>query len=221
MEGTPLVLDVVHPALRQGVDGGVVVVVEPLYGCVAVAAALDAGWESVELAADAPGTAPIPLVSFEQPPQAGQLRCRVRSSDLHAAARDGDLLGAPVLARPLCARLAAEAGIDRVTFVPVTAGGELGSDAWWACGMLARVLLDELDRPSELTDAAGLAVTLARGAEDPVAQLSAGARWRGHLDRDGHPDDLRVASAVDSLGVVPGVTLDGDALVARPVASIR
>jgi phosphosulfolactate phosphohydrolase-like enzyme len=81
--------------------------------------------------------------------------------------------------------------------------------------MLIRVLLDELHRDGELTDAAGMAVTIARGAEDVAAQLSAGARWRRHLERGGHAHDLRIAAAVDSIGVVPVIERDGDVLVAR------
>lgn len=216
VSGALVVIDVVHPALRASaaVDGGMAVVVEPLYAGVALAAALDAGWESVELAPDA-GAAPIPLVSFEQPPPPGSRRCRVRSTDLHAAVQAGDLIGAPPLARPLCARLAS-GDHRRITFLPVPAGDELGADAWWACGMLVRVLLDELESTASLTDAAGLAVTLAQGAEDPFAQLSAGARWRRHLERGGHPDDLRVAAAVDTLALVPRVSDDAGALVATP-----
>lgn len=219
MADEALLIDVVHPRLRAAdvAEGEVVVVVEPLYGGVAVAAALDAGWESVELGDDSAAGAPIPLVSFEQRPATGQRRCRVRAGDLLLAVRAGDLLGAPAYARPLCSRLAA-GNAARVTFVPVVAGEELGSDAWWACGMLARVLLDELDRPGELSDAAGLAVTLAQGAEDPFAQLSAGARWQRHIERGGHPDDLRVAAAVDSIAVVPVMAVEeaGDRpLVAR------
>jgi hypothetical protein len=212
----PLVIDVVDSRLlnERAAEGEIRVLVEPLYGCVAVAAALDAGWESVELAPRDVDAPPIPLVSFEQPPAAGQVRCRVRCDDLAAVAAPGMLLGAPVLARPLCSMLAS-GDHARITFVPATVDDELGSDAWWASGMLIRVLLDELHRDSELTDAAGMAVTLARGAENVAAQLTAGTRWRRHVARGGHPDDLRIAAAVDSLGVVPVIERDGDVLVAR------
>jgi hypothetical protein len=219
MTGAPLVIDVVTDAAG---DSGLVVVVEPMYGVPAVALALDADWGSVELADDA--GEPIPLVSFEQPPPTEQRggRCRVRSGDLHAIAttivRESTvLLGAPVLARPLSSRIATVDGLARVTFVAVPAGADtIASDAWWASGMLIRILLEELDdRPSTLTDAAGIAVTLARGAEDAASQLSAGVRWRRHLERGGHADDLRVASAVDSVGVVPRIEFEGDSIVAR------
>lgn len=206
-----------------------VVVVEPLYGGVAVAASLDAGWSSVEVA-DATGGAPIPLVSFEQPvprtPMQDAARCRVRSADL-AAALD-QLMGedsTPVLAMPANARPAmsalarACASCDHVTFVPAGhAADSLTVDGMWATGMLIRILLEELDveRSVRLADAAGVAVTVAQGAEDPASQLSAGSRWRDHLAGGGHADDLRIASTVDSIGAVPIVTREGgtDALVA-------
>lgn len=198
----------------------VVVVVEPLYGSVAVALALDAGWPTVEIASDDPAVAPIPLVSFEQRPVAGAERCRIRSSELAACVasvggRDV-LLGAPVLARPLTAQVAMRAP-SSITFVACPSlDGSMAADSWWACGMLVRVLLEELDDvPSELTDAAGIAVTLAQGAELVTMQLSAGARWRRHLARGGSADDLRVAGSIDHVGTVPVVARDGDALIAR------
>ncbi|MCW2921414.1 MAG: hypothetical protein JWL76_1288 [Thermoleophilia bacterium] len=238
MSGEPLVIDVriADHAQRHDVGPGteLAIVVEPLYGCVAVAAALDAGWESVEIAPlpSEPGAVPIPLVSFEQsaPRDGASTRCRVRSSDLTLAvsARIDEgtpvLLAGPVNARPMASAIARLAPtLERVTFVPAPCGHApelepLAADAFWAVGMLIRVLLEELDdaRGSRLTDSAGLAVSVAQGAEDAAAQLSSGARWRDHLAAGGHGDDLRVASAVDSIGVVPAVTRDGDAIVARP-----
>jgi hypothetical protein len=220
-----LVVDVLDPRLAAPrIDGELRVLVEPLYGSVAVAAALDAGWDSVELApADDPSAPPIPLVSYEQPPSAGALRCRVRSDELVASADTGMLLGAPAFARPLAARIAM-LDVPRVTFLPALAGEvpELAADSWWASGMLVRVLLDELEgRDARLTDAAGIAVTLAQGAEDASRQLSAGVRWQQHLQRGGHADDLRVASAVDSLGVVPVLRHERDLLVARAWSGTR
>ena len=224
----PLVIDVAPTAPAVGI----VVVVEPLYGCVAVAAALDAGWGSVELASEA-DTAPIPLVSFEQAPPVDQRggRCRVRCSDLASVAFDGALLGAPAIARPLGARLAAHAHVERVTFVPAPSThaptdttpqlrcDTSAADSHWAAGMLIRVLLDELDgRDAILTDAAGIAVAIATGAEDVGAMLSAGARWRRHIARGGASDDLRIASAVDSMAVIPRVRREGDSYVAEPWA---
>jgi len=197
-----------------------VIVVEPLYGSVAVALALDAGWPEVEVADDDHAAAPIPLVSFEQRPVAGATRCRVRSGELAGCIRavgDRDvLLGAPVLARPLAAQVAMRAP-SSITLVACPAlDGSMAADSWWACGMLARVLLEELDDAAvELTDAAGIAVTLAQGAEVAGSQLAAGARWRRHVARDGSADDLRVASTIDHAGVVPTVTHEGGALVAR------
>ncbi|MCW2974087.1 MAG: hypothetical protein JWN72_2360 [Thermoleophilia bacterium] len=219
-------------------ERGLVVVVEPLYGGVAVAAALDAGWGSVEIARELPETAPIPLVSFEQAP-AGELaagRCRVRSSDLGSALDEAlahgstVLLAAPALARPFAAQLSVRLGatdIERVTFVvaPSTHGSadaqaqrfeRAAADGWWAAGALIRVLLDELDaRDARLTDAAGIAVHLATGTEDASSHLGAGVRWRRHLARGGAADDLRVARALDTLAVVPVVTIEDDAPIAR------
>jgi hypothetical protein len=218
---------------------GPIVVVEPLYGCVAVAAALDSGWASVDIAAEQPGSAPIPLVSYDQSPppeHRSEGRCRVRATDLFDAldlALDAGspdpaahvLLGCVAIARPLASRLARE--LDDATLratlliAPSTAADRVGLDerdteavtidAWWAAGVIIRILLEEVDgRDLALTDAAGIAVTLAQGAESPAVQLTAGARWRAHLERGGHADDLRVAGAVDSLGVVPRVTsIDG------------
>jgi len=220
---------------------GPIVVVEPLYGAVAAALALDAGWGSVEIAGGAEGdagTAPIPLVSFEQPPAPEHRggRCRVRSGDaLHALTQHvfGDhptLLGAPAFARPLSARLAAlanDGAWKRLTFVTAesvgawsdesgTAFERICADAAWASGMLIRILLEELDVcDATLTDAAGITVSLAQGAENTAAQLGAGARWRRHLARGGAADDLRIASAVDSIGVTPVVRREDDCVVAE------
>jgi hypothetical protein len=213
----------------------VFVLVEPLYGSPAVAAALESGWGSVELA-DATEAAPIPLVSFEQAPPAGQRgkRCRVRTSDLRAAAfavidgsgADDVCVGSPAAARPCCAQLALRAedlaeALAGVTFVAVDGPDGLAADSWWACGMLVRVLLDELHvRESQLTDAAGLAVSIATGAESAATQLAAGARWARHLAAGGAEDDLRVAAAVDSIGIVPRVMREGDSddALAAPIA---
>lgn len=242
MAADPLVIDVAHDAAAHAHEA-VVVLVEPTWGVPAVALALDAGWSAVELGPARPGAAPIPLVSFEQPPGLDQrrARCRVRDDDLYAAAAAVAawplvLLGAPMMARPLCARLAGTQ-LSRITFVPVrsiaidepAAGADqMSADAWWASGMLVRTLLDELDaREPLLTDAAGVAVTLAQGAEDAATQLSAGVRWRRHLDRGGHPDDLRVASAIDAVGVVPRLReVDGAYVAAAwdgatPAAGLR
>ncbi|MBC7460042.1 MAG: hypothetical protein H7287_01635, partial [Thermoleophilia bacterium] len=219
-------------------DHGLVVVVGPLYGGVAVAAALDAGWSSVEIAHEVVDTPPIPLVSFEQVPT-GELaagRCRVRSTDLASAVREALLLGAPVLlaapalARPFAAQMATRleaTDTERLTFViaPSTHGAtdsqaqcseRAPADGWWAAGALIRVLLDELDaRDARLTDSAGIAVHLATGTEDASSHLGAGVRWRRHLARGGAADDLRVARALDTLAVVPAVTVEDGAPVAR------
>src|SRR5690349_17733890 len=120
----PLVIDVVSVDQfdHRVVAEGPVVVVEPLYGGVAVAAALDAGWSSAEVALEEPGAAPIPLVSYDQPPPAEHReggRCRVRATDLFdavdlvldealvpAGAVAEVLVGCSVNARPLASALA-------------------------------------------------------------------------------------------------------------------
>jgi hypothetical protein len=245
----PLVIDVVSVDSfdHRVASEGPIVVVEPLYGCVAVAAALDAGWSSVDVAAERPGSAPIPIVSFDQPPPAEHRsdgRCRVRATDLFDAlelALDADsaggaahvLLGCVANARPLAAQLARRVDAEalRVTFLlaPSTAADRVGLDerdteavtidAWWAAGVIIRILLEELEeRAVALTDAAGIAVTLAQGAEAPSIQLTAGARWRAHLERGGHADDLRSAGALDSLGVAPLVSIDEGRFVASSSA---
>ncbi|MCW2926045.1 MAG: hypothetical protein JWM86_13 [Thermoleophilia bacterium] len=224
----PLVIDVATIDSWHAAPAGAspVVLVEPLYGSVAVGLALDAGWGSVELAPGLESAAPIPLVSFEVPAPAvegdADRRCRVRSTDLHAAARCVEgagavLVGSIANARPLASRLATllEA-CERVTFLLAPSGDTtLTSDAAWASGVLIRILLEELERASALTDAAGIAVTLAQGAEDPAAQLTAGTRWTRHLEGGGNADDLRVAGSVDTIGAVPRLHVEGDALVAR------
>jgi hypothetical protein len=217
-------IDVVDPRLLEVLPGDIVVLVEPLYGCVAVAAALDAGWGEVEIAVQE--GAAIPLVSFEQPPAPEHRggRCRVRADDLVDTAwfvleNSGDaevLLGAPALARPLCAQLATR-DIARVHLVPALAEGRVAADATWACGMLTRVLLDELEaRVPRLSDAAGVAVSLATGTDDPHAALTTGHRWVRHLELGGAADDARVAAAIDSLAVVPRLVDDLGVLIARP-----
>lgn len=213
-----LEIDVALTAMADAaaVARGPVILVEPLYGGVAVTAALDAGWGSVLVDAGSPDDSPLPLVSFEQAPPSGHAggRCRVPASDLLDAALgiepDGAnlvLVGGPTNARPLASMLAACTETwDCITLVPAAAAGTVSADALWAAGVVIRILLEELeDRASRLTDFAGVAVTLATGAEDPRGHLGAGERWRRHLERGGHPDDLRVASAIDSFGVVPRV----------------
>lgn len=226
--GSGLVIDVQPPgaALAAAVRQGPVIVVEPLYGCVAAAAALDAGWQEVEIAGEREGQPPIPLVSFEQPPPGGasSRTCRVRADDLHGAVEGlrGELgsgahpvlLGSPANARPACARLVQllVAGMERVTLLPVPSHDTISADSWWSCGMLVRVLLDELDEfDSLLGDAAGMAVSLA--ADGTAAErLGAGLRWDRHLARGGSPHDLRVAAAVDSLAAVPALQLHAGAV---------
>lgn len=242
LSSEPVVIDVVAASHLDATgfdEGDVIVIVEPLYGAPAVAAALDAGWGSVELATELEAQAPIPLVSFEQVPS-GELqggRCRVRCDDLVVACRGPVagpalvLLGAPAFARPLGARLGSvltARALRRLTFVtadsvhaapdPARIRFErVAADAWWAAGALVRVLLDELDlRDSQLTDVAGVAMHLATGAEEAATHLGAGARWRRHLARGGSEDDLRIARALDSLAVVPEVVDEGGVLVARP-----
>jgi hypothetical protein len=209
-----------------------VVVVEPCYGGVAVAAALDAGWDSVEIAEPVDDAAPIPLVSFEQPvprehPDA--TRCRVRAADLAAtleritADEATPVLAVPANARPAMSSLARACGAcARVTFVPAwhvpvlevdeddEPAEPLTMDGIWAAGMLVRVLLEELDdeRAVRLSDSAGVAVAIAQGAEAPAPQLAAGARWRDHVATGGAEDDLRLAAAIDSIGAVPIVRFD-------------
>lgn len=232
----PLVIDVASSADAAAVGmADLVVIVEPLYGCVAVALALDAGWQSVEIAEQqVDGPPPIPLVSFEQAPavEHQSSRCRVRSADLARTLAATPVAGPPVVlgssvnARPLCARIAqGQSPLARVVLLPVGVDGEpIGIDAWWASGMLIRVLLDELAesaRPVTLTDAAGLAVALARGAESAAAQLSAGRRWRDHRAAGGHDDDLRVASAVDTVAAVPLVLRANGAAIATQWSSER
>lgn len=207
------------PGARATIPAGRVasVLMEPLYVGPAAALALDAGWGSVELA-DVGDGAPIPLVSYELPPAAEHRggTCRVRADlagvdaacrELAVAADPVVLLGAPAFARPLAARLAFE-GFDAVEFVPIAADGGVSADAWWASGMLMRVLLDELDgREAVLDEAAGIAVSLVGDLADAAPALGAGRRWNAHLAAGGHPDDLRLACAVDSIGVVPRLHL--------------
>lgn len=228
-------------ALRASVPGAVspvvpgeriaYVLVEPLYVAPAAALALDAGWGGVELA-ERSDAAPIPLVSFEQPPvpEHRGATCRLRAdvNGIEAALAEigGDaaadatvLLGAPAFARPLMARLAF-AGFDAVELIPIASGRQLAADAWWASGMLMRVLLDELDgRDAVLDDAAGIAVSLVGELGDAAPALGAGRRWDAHLAAGGNVDDLRIACAIDSIGVVPRIdTSSGVAtgIVVRP-----
>jgi len=231
----PLLIDVdLGGDYEFGVTRDLCVVVEPAYGVPAVCAALDAGWGSVEVDHEHDGVAPIPLVSFEQP-GAADGRCRVRSSDLDAAlltADDDDasaiVLAAPCIARPFASAVAGRAReLDVVRFSPAPShrdcsepGREFETfavDAVWASGMLIRMLLEELEgRDAVLTDAAGVSVSLAQGAESAVAQLGSGIRWRRHVAGGGHADDLRIAAAVDSFGIVPEVVVEAGVRVARP-----
>lgn len=135
------------------------------------------------------------------------------------------VLGSAANARAV-ARVVAGWAVDRVTLVAVPdARGAVepdrqlrdertSADAWWAAGLVIRLVLEELDRAMVLTDAAGMAVTLATGAELPADQLGRGVRWRRHLACGGHADDLRVASALHSIDVVPELRLDDGAPLA-------
>jgi hypothetical protein len=205
----------------------IMVIVEPLYLGVAAALALDAGWGSVELALRA-DAAPIPLVSFEQRPTKPGGRCRVRG-DVHdvtavvpnLVATDDDIpardklselappivvLGSIVNALPLTSRLA-RADADAIAFVPAASDGDVSGEAWWACGVLVRSLLEEVEgRDCVLDDAAGIAVSLAGDEEDDArSALATGAGWRRHAELGGSEDDLRVAAARDSVGAIPRV----------------
>lgn len=224
--------------LDAAARAGAIVLVEPLYGGPAIAAALDAGWAEVELARELPDVAPIPLVSFEQAAsgEPGVVRCRVRASDLFDAVAGLEavtgpiLLAGPAWARPFAAQLAGwleRSDATRVTFV-VTDSVHVTddeadarferapADGWWAAGLLVRIVLEELEvRDARLTDRAGIAVTVATGAEDARAQLAAGVRARRHLARGGAADDLRVAGAVDTFGIVPVLTLEAGVAIAR------
>lgn len=225
------------PSIAALAARGPVVVVEPLYGCTAVLAALDAGWDLVEIAAELPGAAPVPLVSWEQPPPAGAEACRVRCDDLAVPIEMlvdrgiRPVLACPSAARPAMSRVALDIASARgenpvVTFVPAPALHAAGDadepglestdarDSWWACGMLVRVLLEELDeqgRDARLTDAAGIAVSVAAPDEDAASALASGARLRRHLARGGSLDDVRVASAIDSHAAVARVARAGAA----------
>lgn len=230
---------------RWGPRTGAVVVVEPLHGSPAVLAALDAGWDEIEVAAEAPGQATLPIAACEMPPPAPGQRSRLRSGDLLAAiaagrvivGADGDarplLVAGPTSARPSAATLArwAVGRAGSVTFVPAPAtghglddgadpdrdGGELASDALWACGLLLRVLLDELgDEPTQLTEAAGVAVAVASGEEPPASVLGAGMRWRRHVARGGAPSDLPRAAAIDVHAVTGSVSWHDGVPIIRP-----
>lgn len=203
-------LDVVRPAPEHTA----VVLVEPLYFGVGAALALDAGWGSVELTERADAS-PIPLVSFEQRPTERGGRCRVRGditelADAFDAATRIVLLGSLVNARPLAARLALDPDVQRIEFVPVASGGRVSSDAWAVSGVLMRLLLEESERTCELDDAAGMAVSLGDISGDLSPVLAAGSRWKRHLSFGGSEDDLRVASAIDSVGIVPRIDSRSD-----------
>jgi phosphosulfolactate phosphohydrolase-like enzyme len=219
--------------LEQRDDAYIAVVVEPLYGCTAVASALDAGWDEVEIAPQLSDQAPIPLISFDapRPRDAVSNICRVRATDLEQSVRVAcrsssqlTLLASLANARPFAAQLALRlqrggVGGDAasVVFVPArTASGAFAADAWWVSGVLIRLVLDELlDHDAQLRDAAGLAVTIAteESIAHPGAQLAAGARWLAHVAAGGSADDARRSAAFDCVGIVPQCRLADDGLL--------
>lgn len=233
-ERPTLLVDVVLDArsevgLRAASGADACVLIEPLYGGPAVLSALDAGWRSVIVSDERDGAAPIPLVSFAQPPDraaasTGADTCRVRARDLRTcalatmtatadAAPRQLLLATHGNLRPAASRIArdlTECDEPRLTIVCVSSGDAVAADAVACAGALCLMLLEEWDAPARLTDAAGLTTTIASTDHDPMFGLATGHRFARHIARGGAAHDATVAAQRDAYAAVAVVETRGD-----------
>lgn len=222
-----LIIDV-EPRAGFGTSGSPdapVVVVEPLLGGPAVVAALDVV-DEVSIAA---GSGDVPhighLLDGNVPDGDRQLRVTdlMHALDAEAAlGADDAILVSYLNLRPCAALLGAWAtGRDNVTRIRIACAAvqqdshAIGADAMHLAGALARLLLEEIDRPVMLSEAAGIAMTVAQSAEQAESVLEAGRRWallRGDIGVD--PATPHLAGQADMCAAVPLIHLRADEMVA-------
>ncbi len=224
---TALIIDV-EPRAGHGVVGDSdvpVVVVEPLLGGPAVVAALDLV-DDVQLDA-ASGEVPHlrALMDGDVPGDATVMRLPDLVHALNAEAAMGAqqaLIVSYLNLRPCAALLGSwvsqRSDISRIRIACASVRGDtdaIGADAVHLAGALARMLLEEIDLPVMLSEAAGIAMTVAQSAEQAGAVMEAGRRWSLLRDNDGiDPETPHMAGQADLCGVVPVVAMHGDRLVA-------
>jgi hypothetical protein len=218
-----LIIDV-EPRAGDGTPGDTqapVVVVEPLLAGPAVALALDSGLDRVRL--EPTGAKPDLPTLLEGEPPAGaavtgidELMDSLAREALHGAR--SAILVSHLNIRPCAALLggwiAATPDVSRLRIACVPTGGSermISADAMQLAGALARILLEEVDRPAVLTEAAGIAMTVAESFHDPVGVLEAGERWRRLRDQSiMSAAVLEVAGLRNTVGIVPIVSLVED-----------
>lgn len=218
--GTSMLSDLGQASMS---DKTIYILVGTLGFATASALALDAGWSAVELAALHDDDAPIPLVSYEQPPTVVGGVCRIRgdlpmvNAALDLVGNDDAtvLFGAPVYARPLTSRIVRD-NVNDIVLIPLGVNGDVSADTWWVSGVLIRLLLEEAEGLSAVLDeAAGIAVSLVHDVDDVMLMIERSVRWQHHLSIGGSEDDLRVAGATDSIGLVPKlIRVEGKPLMA-------
>lgn len=214
MSSPPLVIDVaLGPSPSAGADADVLVLVDVVDESTRLVEALED-----EVEGDAPsmldegrypnlvalsrgtGLAAHPLVVVAALVNARPAAARIAplaAARMHAAARggrdEGDRPHAARPHRPVVLQLACAGG----------RGGPRVDDVYVA-GVIVRLLLDELDVPARLTDAAGIAIAVGGSYEHPLAALQA-ANDAGALvgRRPEPPDVLQRCAQVDVCGVVP------------------
>jgi phosphosulfolactate phosphohydrolase-like enzyme len=188
---------VLEPAAAASGNAGIVVLVDALGAGPAIVQALDdAGEGFVEVAGVDVGGAQLADV-------------------VDRLGRDATVwLAALANARPAMSRLAREAGHGGVTFVCGGADDQrLAVEDAWLCGVLIRMFLDELDSPTWLDDAAGIAVAMVDAYDTPMSALSAGTTGQA-LEAAGRSSVLTAASTQDIAGCVPTLRVEGsDAVV--------
>lgn len=117
---------------------------------------------------------------------------------------------APVLlaglanARPVAAQIARHAQaapLSDLLIVCAGSGEQVASEDAYSAGVIVRLLLEELDQPAQMTDAAGMAVALTSSYPDARSALLASAGVRRRLSQ-GTDDAITDWSAQDVHGVV-------------------
>ena len=175
---------------------GICVLVDALAGSPALAAALD----------DSDETLTLPTAYTER-----LTTIAVAIASEHAATQI--IVGALPNARPCVTALArllaaTDANQPRLTFVCTGSGHEVAAPDVYVAGALVRMLLEECDAALMLTDAAGIAVSIASTFADDQSALSASA---GDDDTD---QALRqLATQRDLYGAVPELLVDPDGVV--------
>lgn len=129
---------------------------------------------------------------------ASHLNVRVVAARLASSIQEGSAERARVMI--VCADTSGDAG-----------GAVVSVDAIHCAGVLIRMLLEEILCPCVLTDAAGVAVTVAGSYGDPHAAMQTSARWRSLLRAGAAPSMLSIASQRDLAPAVPYCDLSGEA----------